>query len=298
MSEINLQALTTEHRNSKTTLLDTLSIHEIVTLMNEEDATVALSIRKELPSIEKVIEVIVERLTIGGRVVYIGAGTSGRLGVIDASECPPTFSTTDEFMGIIAGGDSALRKAQEGAEDSTTLAREDLIKLGLRKNDVLIGIAASGRTPYCIGGFTYAKEIGVTTVAITCNKNSEMAKYTDLAIEVEVGPEILTGSTRLKAGTAQKLVLNMISTVSMIRMGKVFGNLMVDVKPSNAKLVVRAHKIICEATGCELDVAQKTLEESHQQVKPAITMILCGCSYDEAIEKLASAKGRIREVIR
>jgi N-acetylmuramic acid 6-phosphate etherase len=297
MNHVKIDHLTTEKRNPLTMDLDQLSAFEVVSLMNQEDAKVADAVNKQLPAIAKAVKLITKQLKLGGRVIYFGAGTSGRLGVIDASECPPTFSTTDEFIGIIAGGDGALRKAVEGAEDSASLGVEDLKKLSITKEDVVIGIAASGRTPYVLGGLDYAKSIGANTVTVSCNPNSDIGKVADIAIDVEVGPEVLTGSTRLKAGTAQKMVLNMLSTASMVGFGKVYGNLMVDVNPSNLKLIERAKKIIMQAVPCDIETATQALADSGNKVKTAIVMVKLKCSKVEAEEKLKNSDGFIRTAI-
>lgn len=291
-----LENLTTEKRNKKTENLDTLPLHELLKIMNDEDKKVAFAVEKELDQIEKAIEAAVEQIQKGGRLIYIGAGTSGRLGILDAVECRPTFSTTDEVLGLIAGGERAFVKAVEGAEDSRELAQKDLEDLSLNSNDIVFGIAASGRTPYVIGALQYAEKTGAKKIAFSCNKNAEISKYADIAIEVDCGAEVLTGSTRLKAGTAQKLVLNMVSTASMVRIGKVYGNLMVDVRPTNAKLIERSKRIIMEAAGVSYDLAEKTLELSGHNVKAAIVMILNSCSYEEALERLEKTKGFIRSI--
>ena len=251
MGNVQIAHLTTEQRNPRTMHLDTLSLKEFLTIMNDEDAKVAFCVKEKLNEIAQAIEYVVASLQQGGKLYYIGSGTSGRLGVLDAVECPPTFSTTDEVNGLIAGGDSAFVKAKEGVEDNEELGAEDVVKAGITNKDVVVGIAASGRTPHTIGALKKANEIGAKTVSIACNSNSEIGKVAQLAIDLNVGPEVLTGSTRLKAGTAQKMVLNMISTASMIGIGKTYQNLMVDVKPSNAKLVERGKRIIMEATGCD-----------------------------------------------
>lgn len=293
---MNLDKLTTETRNQQTMNLDELSTSEVVQLMNEEDKKVAYAVEKELPSISKVAEAIVESFEKGGRLIYMGAGTSGRLGVLDAAECVPTFSVAPSMVqGLIAGGMKAMTVAVEGAEDSQSLGKEDLQAIELNKNDVVVGIAASGRTPYVIGGLTYAKSVGAVTASLSCNKNAEISQYAELPIEVEVGPEILTGSTRLKSGTAQKLVLNMLSTSSMIGIGKVYQNLMVDVKPSNEKLVERSKRIIMQATDCSYEAASEAFEAADQQVKVAIVMVLTNTTRDEAQEKLVAAKGFVRK---
>lgn len=292
-----LEKLVTESRNPKTMNIDLMPIHEILKVMNEEDQTVPLAVEKVIPEIEKAVKFAIDSFQKGGRLIYIGAGTSGRLGILDASECPPTFGVEPGMVqGIIAGGLEAISKAIEGAEDNETLGGDDLKRIGLTENDTVVGIAASGRTPYVIGALNYAKQIGAKTVAISNNKNSQIGKLVDVAIEVETGPEVITGSTRLKAGTAQKLVLNMISTTSMIGIGKVYENLMVDVQPTNEKLVNRAQRIIMDATGCDREIASKTLELANKNVKAAIIMILLNCSYEEAIEKLEEADGFVRKV--
>ncbi|KGL46602.1 N-acetylmuramic acid 6-phosphate etherase [Listeria newyorkensis] len=293
-----LENLSTEKRNEKTTSLDTLTVKEALQIMNEEDAKVPVAIAANLASIETVINGVIESFKKGGRLVYIGAGTSGRLGVLDAAECVPTFGVPATMVvGLIAGGEKAFLKAVEGAEDSAILGKEDLQGIALTANDYVLGIAASGRTPYVIGALDYAKEIGAKTGALSCNTNAAISKHADTAIEVDCGPEILTGSTRLKAGTAQKLVLNMISTVSMIGIGKVYKNLMVDVMPTNEKLVERSKRIIMEATECDYETAEKHFELAGQHVKPAIVMILTNTDLATATEKLAAADGFIRRTL-
>ncbi|KGL38652.1 N-acetylmuramic acid 6-phosphate etherase [Listeria sp. SHR_NRA_18] len=293
-----LENLSTEKRNEKTTSLDTLTVKEALQIMNEEDAKVPVAIAANLASIETVINGVIESFKKGGRLVYIGAGTSGRLGVLDAAECVPTFGVPATMVvGLIAGGEKAFLKAVEGAEDSAILGKEDLQGIALTVNDYVLGIAASGRTPYVIGALDYAKEIGAKTGALSCNTNAAISKHADTAIEVDCGPEILTGSTRLKAGTAQKLVLNMISTVSMIGIGKVYKNLMVDVMPTNEKLVERSKRIIMEATECDYETAEKHFELAGQHVKPAIVMILTNTDLATATEKLAAADGFIRRTL-
>lgn len=290
--------LPTESRNQRTMNLDTMSVHELLVTMNREDRTVPLAIEKELEAIEHAVQFAVSSFRSGGRLIYIGAGTSGRLGVLDASECPPTFSTSPDMVtGVIAGGEHALTTAVEGAEDSEELGAEDLRQLKLSRNDTVIGIAASGRTPYVIGGLKFAGQIGARTASLSCNKNSEIGRWADLSIEIETGPEILTGSTRLKAGTAQKLVLNMISTASMIQIGKVYQNLMVDVQPTNLKLIGRAKRIIMQATGADSKTAEQAFEYAQHQVKAAIIMILLHCSYDDAVDRLKQADGFIRQTL-
>ncbi|MGG0178186.1 N-acetylmuramic acid 6-phosphate etherase [Gottfriedia acidiceleris] len=293
-----LENLTTETRNEKTMNLDEMSIEEFLTVMNEEDAKVATAVRNEIPNISKAVEKIVTAFKRGGRLIYIGAGTSGRIGLLDAVECPPTFGTSpEEVVGLIAGGEKAFIKAVEGAEDSEELAIEDLKEIKLSKNDIVVGIAASGRTPYVIGGLKYAKEIGASTVAVSCNKGSKIGQEAEIAIEVVNGPEVLTGSTRLKAGTSQKLVCNMLSTASMVGIGKVYGNLMVDVQSTNEKLVERSKRIVMEATSCSYEIAEEYLTKSNQSPKVAIVMILTGFSYEQAIEQLKKSEGFVRKAI-
>ena len=295
---IQLEGMTTETRNHKTVELDAMSTREILEVMNEEDAGVPVAIAKELDHIEKAIELIASSLEKGGRLIYVGAGTSGRIGLLDAVECPPTFGThPDQVVGLLAGGHKAFVKAVEGAEDSRELGIGDLKDISLSENDTVVGIAASGRTPYVIGALEYAGGVGASTVAIACNKNSAVGKVAQVAIEVVPGPEILTGSTRLKAGTTQKLVVNMLSTVSMVRVGKVYKNLMVDVQQTNEKLRVRAENIVMEATSCEREEARNYLEKAEGSVKLAITMILLNCDKEEATKQLEQAKGHIRKAI-
>lgn len=295
---MDLTKLTTETRNKKTMALDQMKISEILQTMNEEDEKVPLAVEKALPAIEKAVEKIVASFNAGGRLIYFGAGTSGRLGVLDAAECVPTFGVSKEMVvGLIAGGEKAMTVAVEGAEDSLALAKEDFEGLKLTKKDTVVGIAASGRTPYVIGGLIYAKEIGATSISLACNQQAEISKYSDIAIEVAVGPEILTGSTRLKAGTAQKLVLNMLSTCSMVGIGKVFQNLMVDVLPTNEKLEERALNIIVSATDCSKEEAQQAFLAADKQVKVAIVMLLTGTDKKEAEEKLIAGKGFIRNTL-
>ncbi|ODG91828.1 MULTISPECIES: N-acetylmuramic acid 6-phosphate etherase [Bacillaceae] len=293
-----LENLTTETRNEKTMNLDEMSIEEFLTVMNEEDAKVSAAVRNEIPNISKAVEKIVTAFKSGGRLIYIGAGTSGRIGLLDAVECPPTFGTSpEEVVGLIAGGEKAFIKAVEGAEDSEELATHDLKEIKLNKNDIVVGIAASGRTPYVIGGLKYAKEIGASTVAVSCNKGSKIGQEAEIAIEVVNGPEVLTGSTRLKAGTSQKLVCNMLSTASMVGIGKVYGNLMVDVQSTNVKLVERSKRIVMEATSCTYEIAEEYLTNSNQSPKVAIVMILTGFSYEQAIEQLKKSEGFVRKAI-
>ncbi len=295
---MDLSHLTTENRNQKTMQLDELSIEKVLTLMNEEDHNVPESVKQALPNIEAAVQVIIQSFQNEGRLIYMGAGTSGRLGVLDAAECVPTFGTEPELVqGLIAGGMQAMTVAVEGAEDSPTLGREDLEAIHLTANDTVVGIAASGRTPYVIGGLDYANQIGASTVSLACNFDALISQHATINIEVEVGPEILTGSTRLKSGTAQKLVLNMLSTPSMIGIGKVYKNLMVDVKPTNEKLVERAKRIIMAATDCTYDVAATQFSAANEDVKLAIVMILTDLSANEAKERLTQAHGFVRQTI-
>ena len=296
---LNLKNMSTETRNQNTMNLDIMSPLEVVTVMNQEDAKVPAAITPALPNIAQCVTWAIESIEAGGRIVYMGAGTSGRLGVLDAVECPPTFGVAPEVVvGLIAGGEKAFVKAVEGAEDSRELGRQDLIDIKLEKRDIVIGIAASGRTPYVLGGLAYAQEVGCHTVGISCNPGSAVGAAAELAIEVVPGPECLTGSTRLKSGTCQKLILNMISTATMVGCGKAYQNLMVDVMQTNEKLVVRAQNIVMEATGCEREVAAEKIAIAGGNAKTAITMILADCGLEEAKERLAKAKGHVREAIK
>ncbi|MEC0282165.1 N-acetylmuramic acid 6-phosphate etherase [Terribacillus saccharophilus] len=294
-----LDKLTTEKRNESTMKLDQLTTKEVLQLMNKEDRTVPDAVEAALPKIEAAVEQVISTFQAGGRLIYTGAGTSGRLGILDAVECPPTFSTPDDMVqGLLAGGMSAFRKAKEGAEDNPDLGARELEEIGLSSKDTVIGIAASGRTPYVIGALDYAAAVGAATVSVACNKDSAISKHAKISIEVETGPEILTGSTRLKAGTAQKLVLNMISTASMVGVGKVYKNLMVDVKPTNDKLQERAKRIIMEATGANYDAAEKVFDQADGQVKTAIVMLLLDVTKEEAEGKLRNAEGFVRSAIK
>ena len=290
-----LSTLITEQRNPNSMHVDSLSALEIVQLMNEEDKQVPLAIEKCLSQIAQAVECIVAAFQQGGRLVYIGAGTSGRLGVLDASECPPTFGVSPEMVkGIIAGGERALRHPIEGAEDSKAQAVVDLQTIHFSSKDVLVGIAASGRTPYVIGALEYAKSLGSVTVSIASNPNSAMANIVDIAIDTVVGPEVLTGSSRLKSGTAQKLVLNMLTTASMILMGKCYQNLMVDVQASNEKLKARAIRIVMQATDCDKALAEETLKQADQNAKLAIMMILSGLDRAQAEALLEKHQGKLQ----
>ena len=294
-----LSTLITEQRNPNSMNVDSLSALEIVQLMNDEDKQVPLAIEKCLPQIAQAVERIVAAFQQGGRLVYIGAGTSGRLGVLDASECPPTFGVSPEMVkGIIAGGERALRHPIEGAEDSKAQAVFDLQTIHFSSKDVLVGIAASGRTPYVIGSLEYAKSLGSVTVSIASNPNSAMANIVDIAIDTVVGPEVLTGSSRLKSGTAQKLVLNMLTTASMILMGKCYQNLMVDVQASNEKLKARAIRIVMQATDCDKTLAEETLKLAEQNAKLAIMMILSGLDRAQAEALLEKYHGKLQRALK
>lgn len=293
-----LSQLITEQRNPNTMNIDRCSAQEIVKLINDEDKKVPFAIETCLPQIAQAVEKIVTAFQQGGRLVYIGAGTSGRLGVLDASECPPTFGVSPEMVkGIIAGGEHALRHPIEGAEDNPQAGEEDLKRIQFSKQDILVGIAASGRTPYVIGALTYAKQQGAITVSISSNPNSAMSQIADIAIETLVGAEALTGSSRLKSGTAQKLVLNMLTTASMILIGKCYQNLMVDVQASNQKLVARAIRIVMEATGCTKEVAETQLATANHSAKLAIMMILAGVDKAQAEQLLAKHQGRLQQAL-
>ena len=295
---VDLSVLVTESRNKETMGLDQMTPLEIVTVMNREDGKAVEAIGEVLPQIAQAIAWCTDSLKQKGRIIYIGAGTSGRLGVLDAVECPPTFGVSpDVVVGLMAGGTPAFVRAVEGAEDSQTMGEEDLKEIHLSPADIVIGLAASGRTPYVIYGLRYAKKIGCRTVAVSCNRDSEIGKEADLAIEPVPGPEVLTGSTRLKAGTVQKMVLNMISTGSMVGIGKVYQNLMVDVVQTNMKLITRAENIVMTATGCTREEARDSLEEAEGSVKLAITMILLQCSAKSAKTRLNRAGGYVRNAI-
>ncbi|OOH87300.1 N-acetylmuramic acid 6-phosphate etherase [Pasteurellaceae bacterium 15-036681] len=293
-----LTQLITEARNPNSMNIDSLSALEIVQVMNNEDKQVALAVEKCLPQIAQAVEKIVAAFQQGARLVYIGAGTSGRLGVLDASECPPTFGVSPEMVkGLIAGGERALRHPIEGAEDNKQAGVEDLQAINFSEKDVLVGIAASGRTPYVIGALEYAKQLGATTVSIASNPNSAMSQITDIVIDTVVGAEVLTGSSRLKSGTAQKLVLNMLTTASMILMGKCYQNLMVDVQASNQKLVARAIRIVMQATECSKEQAEQTLAVANNNAKLAIMMILGNLDKESAETLLANNQGKLQKAL-
>lgn len=296
---MELNRLVTEARNPRTMDLDRMSPLEIVTAMNREDRRVPEAIAAQLPRIAAAAQAAETAFRQGGRLFYLGAGTSGRLGVLDASECPPTFGVDPGMVvGLIAGGDRALRSPAEGAEDDRDLGRRDLMDHHLGPEDLVVGLAASGRTPYVLGALEYARGIGCTTAAIACNRDSAVGRAADIAIEVEVGPEVLTGSTRLKAGTAQKMILNMISTAAMVRLGKAYQNLMVDLVQSNEKLKNRAENIVMEATGVSRAEARGAIDEAGGRVKLAITMILTGQDAAGARQLLDKAGGRIHDALR
>lgn len=293
-----LSTLITEQRNPHSMHIDQLSALEIVRVMNEEDKLVPQAIAYCLPQIAQAVECIVEAFQQGGRLIYMGAGTSGRLGVLDASECPPTFGVSSEMVkGLIAGGERAIRHPVEGAEDNKTAAVNDLKAIQFSAKDVLVGIAASGRTPYVIGGLEYAKQCGAVTVSIASNPNSAMAQIAEIAIDTVVGPEVLTGSSRLKSGSAQKMVLNMLTTASMILMGKCYENLMVDVQASNEKLRARAIRIVMQATECDKTTAEQALLAADNHAKLAIMMVLSGLEKDEAEKLLVQKTGKLRAAL-
>ncbi|MCJ0909982.1 N-acetylmuramic acid 6-phosphate etherase [Staphylococcus sciuri] len=292
---MDISRLTTESRNEHSSKLDTLTPEQFVDVMNNEDQKVAQFIKEENHAIAQLITQVINGLNNGGRLIYMGAGTSGRLGVLDAAECVPTFGVTpDVVVGLIAGGPSAMTVAVEGAEDDESLGEQDLRDLNINEHDTVIGIAASGRTPYVIGGLRYAQSINVPTGCVTCNKASEVGKHADYPVQVDVGPEVLTGSTRLKAGTAQKLILNMISTGAMVGIGKVYENLMIDVKPTNKKLKQRAINMIQEVLQTSDEDSKKLFKQSDEQVKVAIVMGMHDISKEEALERLKQAKGFVR----
>lgn len=298
LSVASLHALISEGRNPRTRDIDRLSVPDLVARINAEDQRIAAAVEVELPAIARTVEAIVSAFQSGGRLIYIGAGTSGRLGVLDASECPPTYSVPPEMVvGLIAGGDRALRDAVEGAEDDADQGAADLRGVNVSDRDVVVGIAVSGRTPYVIGALDHARSVGAVTVALTCNPGSVMARHADIEIAPAVGPEVVTGSTRLKSGTAQKMVLNMLTTASMIRIGKTYENLMVDLKISNEKLRVRAIGILTEATGLGPDDASALLARAGGDLKRAILMQLGGLDRDAAAAMLAESGGVLRQAI-
>ncbi|WP_373958724.1 N-acetylmuramic acid 6-phosphate etherase [Vibrio gigantis] len=293
-----LSHLVSEGRNPDTMDIDLLTSLEVVEKINQQDKQVPLAIEAELPQIAQAVDKIAHAFQNGGRLIYMGAGTSGRLGVLDASECPPTFGVSDKMViGLIAGGPEAILKAKEGAEDSLTLGIEDLKAIQFSEKDIVVGIAASGRTPYVIGALNYANQLGAVTIALSCNPDSPIAEIAQVAISPVVGPEALTGSTRLKSGTAQKLVLNMLTTASMIRIGKSYQNLMVDVKATNEKLVARAARIVIQATECDKALAVSTLKTTDYDVKLSILMILTGLDLELAKAQLDKQNGFLRKAV-
>lgn len=294
----NLHQLQTEMRNAASEQLDQMSALEIVTLMNREDHKVAQAVERALPEVARAAELIAQSLDGGGRLFYIGAGTSGRLGVLDAAECPPTFGTDPaKVRAIIAGGAAAMTVAVEGAEDSPELGQKDIREAGVRAGDVVVGIAASGRTPYVIGALAEAKARQAVTVSLSCNPGSAINQSADVSIDLDVGPEVVTGSTRLKAGSATKMVLNMLTTASMVRIGKVYGNWMVNVQATNRKLRERAKRIVSQVTGVDYQTAEKLIAEAQGDVKLAIVLQQTGLPLVEAAEKLRIAGGKIRQAI-
>lgn len=295
---MELGKIATEQRNPNTMNIDSLSTLDMVKLINQEDHKVAEAVSLVTDKVAVAVDLIADRLRKGGRLIYCGAGTSGRLGILDAVECPPTFSTDPELVqGLIAGGYEAIFKAVEGAEDSKELGRQDLKNISFSAEDVLVGIAASGRTPYVLGCMEYARELGAATISVTCCPGSVLDTFADVGIAPTPGPEVVTGSTRMKSGTAQKLVLNMLSTGAMIKLGKVYSNLMVDVKPSNEKLIQRCRTIVCAATQCDEPTAISALEACGYHPKVAIVMILMGVNTEQAKELLKNADDRIAKVL-
>lgn len=291
---MDLESIATEKRNENSTNIDKATTIDMLRIINEEDKKVAYAVEKVLPEVARAVDAIYEKLKGGGRLVYCGAGTSGRLGVLDATECPPTFGVNgDTVVALIAGGSAAFVKAIEGVEDSGEAGVSDLKAIDFSEADVLVGIAASGRTPYVIGAAEYARSLGATVIALTCTEKSELSEIADIEIAPLPGPEVVTGSTRLKSGTAQKLVLNMISTATMIKLGKVFGNLMVDVKATNVKLFERAKSIVSTVTGVTKEQAAEVLEKCEYSAKHAILMILCEAAYDQTRQALQECDGRI-----
>ena len=296
--KIDLTHLVTESRNTASAEIDTLSTQDMLTIINQEDQKVPLAVKAELPKIAQTVDIITQAFASGGRLIYMGAGTSGRLGILDASECPPTYgSNPDLVVGLIAGGHQAILKAVENAEDNVELGQSDLESLNLTNKDVVVGIAASGRTPYVIGGLKYANSVGATTVSLACNPGCPMEAQAKIVITPIVGAEVVTGSSRMKAGTAQKLVLNMLTTGAMIRSGKVFGNLMVDVEATNAKLIQRQTNIVMEATGVTTEQAEQALNACDRHCKTAILMLLADIDAKQAKHRLTQHNGFIRAAL-
>ncbi len=295
---MKLGTLLTEQTNPASASIDRVPTLEMLRIINEEDKKVALAVEAALPQIAVAVDAIVAGIEAGGRLFYTGAGTSGRLGVLDASECPPTYNVPPDLVqGFIAGGDNALRKAVEGAEDSLQLGAAEMMAMGFCRADILCGIAASGRTPYVLGALAKAKDLGALTIAVSCSPGSDLSSAADIAIEVLPGPEVVTGSTRMKAGTATKLVLNMLSTGTLIRLGYVYGNLMVNVQPTNEKLVDRAIRIVMQAVGVERETAAELFEKSGRVVRTAIVMGKLSTGKTDAESRLAAAKGRIQTAL-
>ncbi len=293
-----IKNLTTEQRNEKSMDIDSKETEEILRIINDEDKFVAFAVEKEIPYITQAVELVVDSFKRGGRLLYFGAGTSGRIGVVDAAECPPTYGTPPEMVqGFIAGGKAAMFEAQEGAEDKEENGAKDVIKIKINSNDTVCGIAASRRTPYVIGAVNKARELGASTIYVSCNPRSEFNLDVDVAICLEVGPEVVMGSTRMKSGTAQKLVLNMITTASMIRIGKVYENMMIDLQMTNLKLVERSKRIVMTITGVSYEEAEKNLTEAKGHVKTALVMIRAKVSYDEAKKRLEQSDGFVRKAI-
>lgn len=293
-----MEKVKTENRNKNTINIDLEPTEKIVELLNNEDLTVAVAVQKELSSIAAAVDIIAGQFLSGGRLIYFGAGTSGRLGVLDASECPPTFGTAPELVqGVIAGGDEAIKNAIEGAEDSETLAKEDVNRLCVKENDTVVAISASGNAKYVIESLRLAKSLGARTIAVTSNKNALMLKHADCSIVIDTGEEAVTGSTRLKAGTAQKMVLNMLTTAAMIKLGKTYENLMIDLKPTNDKLKIRAASIVSEIARCETSTAEEVLHQNGYKVKHAILKIKHGIEFKEAEALLLKHNGVLRKVL-
>lgn len=298
MPQINLSKMLTESRNPNSENIDNCSTLDILKIINNEDKQIAFAVEKELPHIAQAVDAISQAFLKQGRLIYLGAGTSGRLGILDASECPPTYGTPPEqVIGLIAGGHPAIFKAVENAEDNPQLALADLKNIHFTAKDVLVGIAASGRTPYVIGGMQFAKSIGATVVSLCCNPNAPMTKIANIAITPIVGAEVITGSSRMKSGTAQKLILNMLTTASMIKIGKVYGNLMIDVEATNAKLIERQIAIVMQATECNRETAISALTQCHRHCKTAILMILANLNAEQAKQALSKNNGFIRQTL-
>lgn len=296
--QIDLTKLVTESRNNASEAIDTLSTLDMLKVINNEDKKVALAVEQTLPAIAQAVDAIAAAFSQGGRLIYIGAGTSGRLGILDASECPPTYgSAPEQVVGLIAGGHQAILKAVENAEDNVEMGVDDLKAIHFSAKDVLVGIAASGRTPYVLGAMAYARSMNATVACVSCNPQSPMTEAADIVITPVVGAEVVTGSSRMKAGTAQKLVLNMLTTGAMIRLGKIYGNLMVDVEATNAKLVERQKQIVMQATDCDREQAEMALNACEGHCKTAIVMILTGVDSDTSKALLQQNKGYIRPAI-